>query len=55
MVTNKAPNKRNKYCKSGNFRENFIFVNSVKQHTSEVKNSRQGHDLPIPVIDRVIS
>ena len=44
-----------KYCKSGTFRENFIFTNSVKRHTCDVKNSRLGHDLPIPVIKRVIS
>ena len=25
------------YCKSGNFRENFIFANSVKRHTCDVK------------------
>ena len=44
-----------KYCKSGNFRENFIFANSVKRHICEAKNSRLGHDLHISVGDRVIS
>ena len=43
------------YCKSGNFRENFIFVNSVKRHTCDIKNSRLGQDLPISVINSVIS
>ena len=37
------------YCKFGNFRDNFIFVNSVKTHICDVKNLRQGHDLPISV------
>ena len=43
------------YCKSGNFRENFIFANSVKRHICDAKNLRLGHDLPISVNDRVIS
>ena len=38
-----------------NFRENFIFANNVKRHSCGAKNSRQVHDLPIPVIDRMIS
>ena len=38
----------------GNFRENFIFTNSVKRHICHVKNSRQGHDLHTTVNDRVI-
>ena len=44
------------YCKFGNFRENFIFVNSIKIHISDVLNSRPwlGHDLPIPVNVRVV-
>ena len=41
-------------CKSVNFGENFIFVNSVKRHTCDVKNLRLEHDLPISVIDSVI-
>ena len=41
------------YCISGNFRENFIFVNSVKRHTCAVKNLRLGQNLPISVIDSV--
>ena len=39
------------YCKSGNFRESFVFVNSVKRHICGVKISRQGHDLRISVND----
>ena len=42
------------YCKSGNFRYNFIFANSVKRHICDVKNSRKGPDLPTSVNDRVI-
>ena len=45
----------NVYCKFGNFRENFIFANSVKRHICEIKNSRLGHDLLYQKIDRVIS
>ena len=43
------------YCKSGNFRENFIFAYSVKIHICDSKKSGLGHDLPISVNDRVIS
>ena len=46
---------RSDYCKFGNFRENFIFANSVKRHICDVKLSRLGHDLLISVNDRVIS
>ena len=42
------------YCKFGNFRENFIFPNGVKRHICNVENSRNMHDLPISVNDRVI-
>ena len=35
------------YCKSGNFRENFIFANSVKNHICDAKYSRIGHDFSI--------
>ena len=45
----------NGYCKLGNFRENIIFAKSVKRHICDVKNSLQGHDLPISVNDRMIS
>ena len=38
------------YCKFGNFRENFIFANSVKRHICNNKSSRLGHDLPISYI-----
>ena len=44
-----------KYCKSGNFRENFIFANSIKIHICDAKHSRLGRDLRILVNDRVIS
>ena len=43
------------YCKSGNFRENFSFANSVKRHICDIKVSRTGHDLAISVKDRMIS
>ena len=42
-------------CKFGNFRENFIFANSVKRHICDVKKSQLGHDLPTSVNDRAIS
>ena len=42
------------YCRFRNFRENFIFANSIKRHISEVKNSRIRKDLPISINDRVI-
>ena len=43
------------YCITENFRENLIFANSVKRHSCDAKNSRLVHDLPISVIDGVIS
>ena len=43
------------YCKSGNFRDNFIFANSVKRHICDAKNSRLGHGVSLSVDDRVIS
>ena len=43
------------YCKFGNFRDNFIFTNSVKRHICHIKKSRLGPDLPTSVNDRVIS
>ena len=43
------------YCKSGNFRENFNFANSVKRHSFDWKISRLGYDSPISVVERVIS
>ena len=42
------------YCKFRDFGENFIFVNSVKRHICEVKNTQLRHDLPASVNDRVI-
>ena len=43
------------YYKFGNFRDYSIFVNSVKRHIWDVKNSRLGHYLAISLNDRVIS
>ena len=43
------------YCNSGNFRNNFIFANSLKRHICDVKNLQLGHDLPISVKDILIS
>ena len=43
-----------RYCGFGNFRENFIFANSIKMHISDVKNSRLRQDLPLSINDRVI-
>ena len=42
------------YCKFRNFRENFIFANSIQRHISDVKNSRLRQDLPLSINDRVI-
>ena len=42
------------YCLFGNFRENFIFANSIKRHISDVKKSRIKQDLPLSINDRVI-
>ena len=61
ILSNYSYNQNNKlfksiqYCKFGNFRENFIFANSVKRHICDVINMRIGQDLPILVNDRVIS
>ena len=44
---------RIKYCRFGNFRENFIFANSIKRHISDVKKSRLRQDLPILINNRV--
>ena len=43
------------YYKFRNIREDVIFLKSDKTHICEVKNSQLGHDLPIPVNDRVIA
>ena len=40
--------------KFGNFRENYIFPNSVKRYICDVKNLRLGHELSISLNDRVI-
>ena len=39
-ISNVIPN----YCKLGNFRENFIFPNSIKIHICKVEISRPRHD-----------
>ena len=44
-----------KFCKSRNFRENFIFENSVKKHICDAKYSRLVHCFSISVNDSVIS
>ena len=43
------------YCKIRNFRDNFIFANSVKTHICDVRFSGQERDLPLSVNERVIS
>ena len=43
------------YSRFVNFRENFIFTNSIKSgEISDVKNSRLRQDLPISINNRVI-
>ena len=42
------------YCKVGNFRENFIFANSIKRRICDVKNPQLDHDLPSLVNDRMV-
>ena len=44
----------NENCRFEIFCENFIFMNSIKRHISDVKNSRLRQDLPISINDRVI-
>ena len=44
-----------RYCKFGNFCENFNYANSIKRHICDVKNSRLGHDLPSSVNYRMIT
>ena len=51
---NVAKNRGDRYCRLGNFREKFIFANSIKRHISDVKSSRLRQDLPISINDRVI-
>ena len=43
------------YCKSGKFRDNFIFASSVLRNTCNRRIQRLGYDLPLSVVDRVIS
>ena len=40
------------YCKFGNFRENFIFTNSVKRHICDVKIC--DYDIVYPGIENLI-
>ena len=42
------------YCKCGNFRENFLFPNSVKRHIRHVQYSLLGHDLPTSVMFTIL-
>ena len=42
------------YCRFGNFCERFIYVNKIKRHISDVRDSRLRQDLPISINDRVI-
>ena len=35
------------YCKFGNFRENFIFPNSIKRHICDALSPQLAHDLHI--------
>ena len=42
------------YCRFGNFREDFIFANSITRHISDVKNSLIRQDLPKSINVRVI-
>ena len=44
----------NYYYKFGNFRSNFIFVNSIKTHICDVRYPRLVHDIRISVNDRLI-
>ena len=37
------------YCKFGNFRENYIFPNSVQRHICNAKYSLLEHDLTVSV------
>ena len=41
------------YCRFGNFRENFIFANSVKRHICDAQSWRQRHDLNVSVNNRL--
>ena len=47
--------KHCQYCKFGNFRENFIFANSVKRHICQVKKSQLWHNLPTLVKNKEFS
>ena len=40
------------YCRFGNFRENFIFANSIKRHIINVKKSPLRQGLPIYINKR---
>ena len=47
--------KFGKFCKFGNFHENFISSENIKRHVCNVKILGLEHDLPTSVIGRVIS
>ena len=40
-----------RFCKFGNFRENFIFANSIKRHICDGQSLQLRHDLHISVND----
>ena len=42
------------YCKFGNFRDNFLFTNSVKRHICDIKKLQLGLDFPTSVNDTVV-
>ena len=54
IKTNVHYNFGSVYCKFRNFRENFIFANSIKGYICQVKILQLRHDLPISVNDRMI-
>ena len=41
-------------CKFGNFREDFVFANSIKRHFCDVRNSRLVHYIIVSVNDRAV-
>ena len=49
-----AISTRISHCKFRNFRKNF-FMNNVKRHICEIKNSHMEHNLPTSENGRVIS
>ena len=43
-----------RYCRFGNFCENFIFAINIKRHIGNIKNLGLKQGLPISINDRVI-